>query len=1138
MSKSDIERLRAIKTLPSLIAYLRDDLGWPIEQGMVEEDITFNYSAEELGIAPGQAVGIKEIKQLRPMDANQPWGIFWINFEKKRLPVVMLRRILGHLVLKKRASARKSTQRAWQLNDLLFISAYGEVTDRAITFAHFAEDMNSPGDLPVLKVLGWDGGDTVLHLADAHNTLVDRLRWPDNPLDINTWRERWSRAFVVRHGEVISTTQDLVEELAQLAMAVRKKAGTILVRESGRGPMRKLYSAFKTALIHDLTEDDFADVIAQTISYGLLAARFSRPSGISVQNLVDMIPSTNPFLRELLGEFLSIAGRKKGAFDFDELGIQDVVEVLNTANPEAVKSDFGNRTRNEDPVIYFYEHFLHIYDKKKKVQRGVFFTPQPVVSYIVRSVHELLQTEFGLEDGLADTTTWGEMVKRNNDLKIPEGAKPGDPFVLLLDPATGTATFLVEVIEIIFTHLEKKWKSQGKRNGAITQLWNEYVPKHLFPRLYGYELMMAPYTIAHMKLGLKLLEINTRLGQPSYQFKIEGRAHIYLTNSLEPAGDDNQGVLEGIFPALAHEAAAVNRVKKEKRFTVVIGNPPYSVSSWNKGKWITDLVEDYKRTVRQEESQIQSLSNDYIKFLRFAQWHIETTGVGTIGFITGHGYLQGTQPRDLRNHLSGTLDRCYCLDLHGSLRRVGTDDAEDEPVFEIMTGVAILVAVRAVAHRQRGLTSLQSLTGRLTTKFDFLRSQTVPTLGTSGRLYEPTAPLFLFAASQSGQGVEEEFRGYFDLPAIYGTGNRKTDKETFWATGFTSQQDELAVAFTHDEIGHNMRALAESKSFEDLRKGFRLCTTDQWNYADAKQFAQSGLWKENCGQVLYRPFDRRWTVLHRHVLTILRNQVMRQLDGKPERNLALISSRAVNDLVFAHCFVTTERVDRTFISSKTSTNAYVFPLFFSDDDLLGGTPHLNLSRGFLATLAAHLKKKQEGLHGTPDGLPPEDIFHYIYAVLHSPTYRTRYAEFLKIDFPRLPLTSSFDLFRALAKLGGELVALHLMESPKLDKHITQWTGGNSPEVEKVTYSDETVWIDKAQSEGFRGVPGNVWNFHIGGYQVCNKWLKDRKWRTLSKEDIDHYQKIVVALNETIRIMAEIDEVIDAHGGWPGAFKTN
>jgi flagellar biosynthesis regulator FlbT len=414
-------------------------------------------------------------------------------------------------------------------------------------------------------------------LVDAHRTLAEKLRWPAPPANVDAWRSQWGGAFILRHREVITTTTELVEELARLADATRKRARTILARESERGPLRRLYAAFKAALIHDLTEDDFADVIAQTISYGLLIARFSR-AAISAQNLVDMVPATNPFLRELLQTFLALAGQQK-AFDFDELGIQDVVEVLNRANADAVKADFGNRTRGEDPVIHFYEHFLAAYDRQKKIQRGVFYTPQPVVSYIVRSVHELLQKEFDIEDGLASTVTWADMLKRNPGLNLPkirvpkagkaEGEEvdlsPHEFFVMILDIATGTGTFLDETVEVIFQHLQAKWAKHGLQGMPIIRhtalripsfkdYWNAYVPAALLPRLYGYELMMAPYTIAHMKLALKFSEINARLGQTDYLFKFDGRANIFLTNTLEPPSGFQTQQFADFFPALAHES--------------------------------------------------------------------------------------------------------------------------------------------------------------------------------------------------------------------------------------------------------------------------------------------------------------------------------------------------------------------------------------------------------------------------------------------------------------------------------------------------------------------------------------------------------------------------------------------------------
>ncbi len=468
------QNLHNIRAFPDLVRYLENELDWPLEEYGFDE-LTFEYTPAELGLKEADAARIKAIHQLRPLQHGQPWGIFFVEFEEKKLPVVVLRRILSHLVVKKRASANHAKTAAWNSSDLLFISAFGDAaTDqRELAFAHFHQ---TEGDLPTLRVLGWDGGDTPLKLENVAATLKNKLHWPDKPADQAAWRKQWASAFRHRPGHIIRTADSLAEVLATLARSIRDAARILIRLETEQGQLRILHKAFQTALIHDLSEDDFADTYAQTITYGLLTAAISRTemsegrrgTALIADNIADMVPITNPFLKEMLQTFLSAGGRK-GGIDFDELGIQDVVELLRGDDTDlpAILRDFGNKTRGEDPVIHFYEHFLKAYNKKLKVQRGVFYTPQPVVSYIVRSVHELLQTEFGLEDGLADITTWGAMLKKHPGLKLPPltdepGEKrtisPDEPFVQILDPATGTATFLVEVIEVIHHTLKAKWK--------------------------------------------------------------------------------------------------------------------------------------------------------------------------------------------------------------------------------------------------------------------------------------------------------------------------------------------------------------------------------------------------------------------------------------------------------------------------------------------------------------------------------------------------------------------------------------------------------------------------------------------------------------------------------------------------------
>ena len=531
------DRLVSIRRFDQLLAYLRDEMFWPIDRIEIDE-LMFDYTPEELGIDPRNAAKISEIKRLRPLSTKQPWGIFFVKFEPKKLPVVALRRILSQVVLKKRATAKAAERAAWAADDLLFISNYGEGNERQITFAHFSQPEASY-DLPTLKVLGWNNLDTPLHLDAVAKELTNHLAWPEDEDNVEAWRKNWRLAFTLRHRQVITTSRELSIRLAELACAIRDRIKTTLAIETDRGPLTKLMKAFQAALVHDLDTDGFADMYAQTIAYGLLSARIADPHSKTVDDFAGHM-RTNPFLRELMETFLKIGGRRGKAggpgIDFDELGVSEVVELLDDANMEAVVRDFGDKNLQEDPVIHFYELFLSAYNKQLKIQRGVFYTPQPVVSYIVRSVHELLQTEFGLADGLADTTTWGEMVKKHPGLKLPSftdepGEKrtisPDEPFVQILDPATGTATFLVEVIDVIHRTLAAKWKQQRLTDAQQRAAWNNYVPKHLLPRLHAFELMMAPYAIAHMRIGLKLVETG-------YRFGIEERARIYLTNALEP----------------------------------------------------------------------------------------------------------------------------------------------------------------------------------------------------------------------------------------------------------------------------------------------------------------------------------------------------------------------------------------------------------------------------------------------------------------------------------------------------------------------------------------------------------------------------------------------------------------------------
>ena len=920
------ERLARIRRFDQLVAYLRDELGWLIDSGDFEE-LTFEYTPEELGIDEKSAAKIQEIKRLRPLVSGQPWGIFFVKFEPKRLPVVALRRILGQVALKKRASANKSESQAWAADDLLFVSNYGDGEERRIAFAHFSKPQDGH-DLPTLKVLGWDNLDTPLHLDAVAHELTDHLTWPDDEDDSDAWRERWRAAFKLRHREVITTSKQLSERLAELARTIRDRTRTALAVETESGPLTKLMKAFQTTLVHDLDEAGFADMYAQTIAYGLLSARISNPTRRTADDFAAHM-RTNPFLRDLMETFLRVGGRRGKAggpgIDFDELGVSEVVELLDRANMAAVVRDFGDRNPQEDPVIHFYEHFLAAYDKKQKLSRGVFYTPRPVVSYIVRSVDELLRTEFGLADGLADTTTWGDMAKRREDLEIPAGTPSEQVFVQILDPATGTGTFLVEVIDLIHRIMVDKWKAQAHGERKIQALWNDYVPKHLLPRLHGYELLMAPYAIAHLKIGLKLYETG-------YRFESDERARVYLTNALEPPGD-GQLTLD-FLPALAHEAEAVNEIKRKQRLTVVIGNPPYAGHSRNNQvPWIVDKVYDYKRNYPnlQKPGQAKWLQDDYVKFLRLAEWEIARSTSGVLGFITNHAWLDNPTFRGMRKHLLEGLDLRTILDLHGNAnkRETAADGGSDENVFEIKQGVAISVLAKrpSPVFDEKWVIQRSDLLGVDAFKFDTLLANT--TISLASESFSALPPEYIF--DRRDEDKKAEYEQFSSLPSIFSQNGNP-------APGIVTTHDEFAISFTQEEQIEKVEALLAARNEAAARKLFRLCSQSQWDYTQAKKELRTHKWRAEIVRILYRPFDVRVTVFNRHIAVHRRERLSRHMLGST--SLGLISVRQVAEGVFSHALVSNMVVEsRITISNKGI--GFVLPLWL-EPEWTGTAPSPNI----------------------------------------------------------------------------------------------------------------------------------------------------------------------------------------------------
>ena len=935
-----------------------------------------------------------------------------------------------------------------------------------------------------------------------------------------------SRFFVVSRAKV-KNPAELADELASRAKYLRRLAEKQLEKEKSKGHLRDLFKAFKEALIHDMTEESFADAFAQTLTYGLLTARWlsrdeieEKGERFTRETALKHLPSTSPFLRGFFQQALDATFAPNLIWL-----LEDIAELLDRVNINEVfgRGDQG-ADPSTDPVIHFYEPFLAAYDPDERQKRGVYYTPRPVVSYIVSNVDRLLKDELGVDDGLASTLSWGEVLAMHPELKKPDGVTLEDQFVRILDPATGTATFLVACIDVIEKTVKeaakKKCKTTDIDSPSVIAVWQKYVTEQLLPRLFGFEVMVAPYVIAHLKIGLKLRDSGIRLGPKE-------RINVLLTNSLEPPEEFSKQLTLGV-PALAQEGRLVNEVKGGRPFTVVIGNPPYSGHSGNNQvAWIVDKVHDYRRGLPdlQKPGQAKWLQDDYVKFIRYSEYLIVHASVGVFGFITNHSYLINPTFRGMRRHLMDSFGRIDIVDLHGNSKRdEGRQAGEeaDENVFDIQQGVAIILAAKGgpnheIRHSDRW--------GTRTAKY---QSLSLDESGTAN-VFEPKGPLWLFVP-RNDDALSEYERGW-KIQDIFSVAGDP-------APGMVTTHDEFAIAFSESEIAKNVETLLATSSEAEARNNFRLCSQSQWNYKNAKIALGSKQWKKKILPILYRPFDVRYTIDDANVAVHRRERVLRHLTGT--KNLALLTDRQVT-AAFRHVFCTRAMANDCALSTASKERTYVLPLFVvqAENALAFEDPvRPNLNPAFLAELATRLALATNGKFGLPEGISPEMIFNYLYAVLHSPTYRARYEGFLRSEFPRIPLPRDVATFHALAGVGAQLVDAHLFESKngtKQDALRPELVGRFLGEIERVEYLAGTVWVDRQRTFGFRGIPESAWNFRVGGYQVLEKWLKDRKGRPLTPAEIEHYRQIVVAVQDTITLMNGVDDAVLRHGGWPSAF---
>lgn len=859
------------------------------------------------------------------------------------------------------------------------------------------------------------------------------------------------------------------------------------VGEDGPGEIPAQLRAFRNVLIHDLKAAEFADIYAQTIAYGMFTARLNdtTPEDFSRQEAANLIPKSNPFLRKI---FQSIAG-----YDLDE-GIawivDDLASMFAATDSERIMRNYGSNKRHSDPIVHFYEDFLAEYDPKLRKKRGVWYTPAPVVKFIVKSVDEILQAEFGLPMGLADDSKImvDHAIEQSHDDRTKDRKKHEMREVhrvQILDPATGTGTFLAEVIQQV------RDKFDGMEGG-----WPSYVQNDLIPRIQGFEILMASYTIAHLKLAITLKATG-------YDNQVNQRLKVFLTNSLEEATPRAENLFSNW---LADEADEASRVKTESPVMICIGNPPYSGESVNKGDWMKCLMEDYKKEPggqsKLNERNPKWINDDYVKFIRLAQYYIEKNGEGIISFINPHGYLDNPTFRGMRWNLLKTFDKIYTLDLHGNAKKKekSPDGSKDENVFGIEQGVSINFLIKTGKKVTGSLAEVwhADLYGLRESKYSFLDNHSFSSV--KYQKLSPSAPLFFFVPKDFS--LESEYKKGFALNELFNSTN----------VGIVTANDELNISYSVQEQKFKIQELLSIPETSWREKYNRQDTRD-WVYKQAKKDAKNYFNDENrYVKIAYRPFDMRYTLYTgttRGLYSYPRNDVMRHLAASTD-NLALVAKKGFPKTDDAPVFVTNTISDfRYWSCSGMQGGDYVFPVWVLCDN---GERVLNMN-------AEVIHKISEVLGYSPN---PERIVEYVYGLLNSVQYRERYAEFIKIDFPRIPYPVSKEQFTAVANIGKKLMDIHLMKNTSSWPRTISFPIAGDGVMEKARYVDGRVYINANQY--FEGISESAWNCFIGGYQPAQKWLKDRKGRKLEFADIRHYGHIIYALEQTARLMKEIDKV--------------
>lgn len=908
------------------------------------------------------------------------------------------------------------------------------------------------------------------------------------PIESNFWKlEEFLKDFLSNSWEIIKNSKDLAKIMAWKARLLNETILKIMHTEHWEeSNLRDQYKAFKDALVHDITIESFSDMYSQTIVYGLFVARLHDKTleDFSRAEAERLIPKSNPFLKDLF---------RYVAYELEENVeriIDDLVEIYAHSDLWKILEDFWKTTWRNDPVVHFYEDFLWWYNPKTKKSRWVYYTPEPVVNFIIRWIDYLLKTEFDIPEWISDCKK--ETFKRR--VRQKDGVDVEEHRVQILDVATWTWTFLNEIIKFIYNN----------SNYSAPALWSKYVKENLIPRLFGFELLMAPYTMTHLKLWLTLRET-------WYKDEWDQRLNVYLTNSLEEPDENVQSLF---IQSFAREAEKANEVKRDAPIMVITWNPPYSVSSCNKWKWIQNLIKDYKKGLDEKKN---NLDDDYIKFIRLAQEFIDKNKSWVIWMITSNSYIYGVTHRQMRKSLLESFDKIYIYDLHGNSRKKETcpDGSKDENVFDIMTGVCIIFAVKT-SNRKSEKAEVFHFDSwwRRQEKYD--------------RLWDS----WIWNIERNKLNPDKEY--HFFVPKDFSK-QKKYDNwvkidELFFVhnSGIKTDRDSLFYDFDKNELKNRFNILLSGNCDENFKNQYRII--DSSSYKLTSRIINKKFDDDKIKESEYKPYDTRYIYYDESIISRPWYEVMYHMT---KWNIWLSLMRSlVDSKIFNTIKATNHLVDLNFYWFQT----YLFPLYLYEDEesLLNWQKYRpNFNTELLAQIENQLwmkcnqKAKLEESNLSQKWateFTPTDLFDYIYAVLHSPKYRETYKEFLKIDFPRVPFNVDRSTFWYLVEKGRELRLFHLLQHPKLseksDIAVYSWEWEDI--IAFADYSNNKVYING--DKYFDNVPKEAWEFYIWWYQPAQRRFKDRKWRKMTFDDITHYQKMIISLNETIRLMKLIDMI--------------